>query len=148
MRSSTYRPVRASPARTAFGHGTSIFGEGSTAGSAPGLYLGNGGQALVKFDDGSPARAVERYGFGKPDTGNDGLVDAWAVTCGFPPLTDCSSAWNMASTRDAPYCGNMFNPYGTFVVGRPLSYLNGPHAYCAVKANMGGAAEVAAEPML
>ena len=34
------------------------------------------------------------------------------------------------------------------LVGRPLSYLNGPHAYCAVKANMGGAAEVAAEPML
>ena len=47
-----------------------------------------------------------------------------------------------------PYCDNMFNPYGTFVVGRPLSYLNGPHAYCAVKANMGGAAEVAADPML
>ena len=85
-----------------------------------------------------------RYGFGKPDTGNDGLVAAWAATCGFPPLTDCSSAWNMAP----PYCDNMFNPYGTFVVGRPLSYLNGPHAYCAVKANMGGAAEVAAEPML
>ena len=47
-----------------------------------------------------------------------------------------------------PYCDNMFNPYGTFVVGRPLPYLNGPHAHCAVKANMGGAAEVAAEPML
>lgn len=136
--------VRASPARTAFGHGTSILGEGSTIGSAHGLYLGNGGQALVKFADGSPARAVERFGFGKPDTGSDGLVDAWAVTCGFPPLTDCSSAWNMVP----PYCDNMFNPYGTFVVGRPLSYLNGPHAYCAVKANMGGAAEVAADPML
>ena len=47
-----------------------------------------------------------------------------------------------------PYCGNMFNPYGTFVAGRPLSYLNGPHAYCAVKANTGVAAEEDEQPMM
>ena len=62
--------------------------------------------------------------------------------------TGLSSGARPGGRPRPPYCDNMFNPYGTFVVGRPLSYLNGPHAYCAVKANMGGAAEVAAEPMV
>ena len=82
------------------------------------------------------------------------------MVCEYAVIADCLSDRVKSAPRKGnfavvlrpvctpPYCDNMFNPYGTFVVGRPLSYLNGPHAHCAVKANMGGAAEVAAEPML